>query len=160
MKMNLFRILINFRKANPPPKSNPFSALGLYILVDRKPVAVADGLEWSVWFGTAKRRVRLTRLGWVKISTVFLGLDHNHSREGPPLLFETMAWTDITPYEAELGFTISRDWLDIQERCSTWEEAEAQHERVLGMVREKVLADPTLREIAAMVLADLEELQN
>ena len=26
----------------------------------------------------------------IRVSTVFLGLDHNHSQEGPPILFETM----------------------------------------------------------------------
>jgi hypothetical protein len=54
-----------------------------------------------------------------EVSTVFLGLNHRHG-EGEPLIFETM----IFPQEIDDGE------LDFyQERCSTWEQAVAQHER-------------------------------
>ena len=68
----------------------------------------------------AARRVGLTTLPngfWV--STVFLGMDHNYFDDGPPLLFETMAFPPD-----ELSELLC--W-----RCTTWEEAEAQHVRAV-----------------------------
>lgn len=50
----------------------------------------------------------------VWVSTVFLGLDHKFG-DGPPMLFETMI------------FGGEHD--QYQERCSTWEEAEAMHKQ-------------------------------
>jgi len=53
----------------------------------------------------------------VTVSTVFLGIDHNFSGEGPPLLYETMVFGG-----------------DLHEGCnrySTREEALAGHEAVL-----------------------------
>lgn len=39
-----------------------------------------------------QQRVAFDRIGDVDISTVWLGLDHNFSGEGPPLIFETMVF--------------------------------------------------------------------
>jgi len=76
-----------------------------------------DVLTWAPKFETMDRRVAQTRLfGLCFISTVFLGLDHS-SGCGPPQLFETMAF-----WRGEGGYE--------QERCSTWQEAEAQHARM------------------------------
>ena len=54
-----------------------------YILRDREPVAV--GLfEWSRWFNNHdNRRVGETVVGLWRVSTVFMGLDHSFSRDGP-----------------------------------------------------------------------------
>jgi hypothetical protein len=41
-----------------------------------------------------KRIVKKSRIENFELSTVFLGLDHNHSDSGPPLLFETMFFQD------------------------------------------------------------------
>lgn len=61
-----------------------------YILKHRKPVPVPMPV-WAYWFGKPhSRRIRLTYLGDMRISTVFLGLNHELSELGPPLLFETM----------------------------------------------------------------------
>lgn len=89
-----------------------------YVLDGHEPVPEDDILVWGRWFETADRRVALTELpsGHV-VSTVSLGIDHNFYG-GTPLLFETMAGGD-------------GDFLDIQRRCSTWSEAEAQHEEVV-----------------------------
>jgi len=57
----------------------------------------------------------------VWVSTVFLPLDHNFTGEGPPIVFETMVFRDEHGEECE--------------RCSTWEEAVAMHERMVAMVR-------------------------
>ena len=91
-----------------------------YILVGQTPVPCEDTLAWVQWFHTHDRRVRVTQVGPYEVSTVFLGLDHRHSGEGPPLLFETVAF----------GCDDLRC-----EHCSTWLEAETQHERVVEGLR-------------------------
>lgn len=52
--------------------------------------------------------------GNLLVSTVFLGIDHRFGREGKPLLYETMVFG--LPWDEE-----------VQWRCSTYEEAMAQH---------------------------------
>lgn len=76
--------------------------------------------EWARWFGSSDRTVRRTETGGAAISTVFLGLDHSFGG-GPPLLFETMI------------FGGEHD--GYQDRCSTWAQAEAQHEEACALVR-------------------------
>jgi len=66
----------------------------LYILADdgRTPVAVTVH-EWAVWFETANRQTAFTLVSQeplIEVSTIFLGLDYNVFRKGPPLLWETM----------------------------------------------------------------------
>lgn len=64
---------------------------GQYILDDTgKPVQVDDILTWARWFATNKRHVAETELDGVRISTVFLGIDHNFGSSGAPVLWETM----------------------------------------------------------------------
>lgn len=94
---------------------------GYYILKDRKAVPVASVEEWARAFETMDRHVANDMIGGARISTVFLGLDHSHGMGGPPLLFETMIFGG-----AHNGY---------QTRCSTWEEAEAQHTEALKLVR-------------------------
>lgn len=63
-----------------------------YILVKRKvyPVSFED---FAVWFKDANRQLRLSHLpGGVKVSTVFLGFDHQFTQDLPPILFETMVF--------------------------------------------------------------------
>jgi hypothetical protein len=38
------------------------------------------------------RRVAATEVGEARVSTVFLGLDHNFFGSGPPLLYETLVF--------------------------------------------------------------------
>lgn len=62
----------------------------LYILDDGgDPVPVESTLEWSKWFETADRSVANTYVGEARVSTVFLGLDHNFG-EGEPVLWGTI----------------------------------------------------------------------
>lgn len=91
-----------------------------YILDGHTPIPVASLEEWARAFETMDRHVAKTQIGEVGVSTVFLGIDHNFG-DGPPLLFETM----IFGGEHD-------EW---QERCSTWREAEEQHERACALVR-------------------------
>lgn len=69
------------------------------------------------------RRVARDELGDCRVSTVFLGLDHGDG-DGPPLVFETMVFGG--PFD---------QWCD---RCSTYDEAEAQHARAVAFCREGV----------------------
>jgi hypothetical protein len=63
------------------------------------PVPEPDPMKWAEWFGTAERHVdqvviRGESTGGepVRISTVFLGLDHNFAPGGAPILYETMVF--------------------------------------------------------------------
>lgn len=50
-----------------------------------------DLMEWARLFEDhAYRRVAEDQIGEVRISTVWLGLNHRHMFPGPPLIFETM----------------------------------------------------------------------
>lgn len=91
-----------------------------YILEGRTPVLCDDIMKWGAQFEDIKsRRVAETTIGDARISTVFLGLDHNWGG-GPPLLFETM----IFGGEHD-GYC---------ERYSTWDEAERGHAAALALV--------------------------
>lgn len=81
---------------------------------------VADILTWGKWFETGDRIVKQEMIGDVRVSTVFLGIDHNWS-EGPPILFETMIFGGEHDQH--------------QERSSTWKSAEAMHDKACAMVR-------------------------
>ena len=96
----------------------------LYTLKDRQ-VVEATMEEWSRDRAHRDHIVAQWTLGDVFVSTVFLGLDHRFGGKGPPQFFETMVFEG--PCHGH------------QERCSTWAEAEAQHERVCAMVKARVL---------------------
>jgi hypothetical protein len=59
-----------------------------------QPVACPDLHAWGRWYEANQeaKRIDLTEVGDVEVSTVFLGLDHNHRLVGPPVLFETMTF--------------------------------------------------------------------
>ena len=89
-----------------------------YILDENHNHIPVDLMTWGRWFGDIKnRRVAEDKIGKVKVSTVFMGTDHNFSDDGPPLLYETMI------------FGGKRN--DEQERYSTWDEAIAGHKRIV-----------------------------
>jgi len=100
-----------------------------YILEGHKAVACEDLLVWALWFEThsAERIIKQETVGQWWVSTVFLGLDHSMSRDGvKPLIFETMVF----------GVNIGRrPRSELTRRCSTWEEAEAQHAKVVKLLK-------------------------
>jgi hypothetical protein len=64
-----------------------------YYTLDRDgktPLLCGDLLEWAKWFEKTDRSVADDTFGPVRVSTVFLGLNHNFFRAGPPVLWETM----------------------------------------------------------------------
>jgi hypothetical protein len=74
---------------------------GHYILNGREPVLVEDLMTWAKWFNKASRRVALTDTDNGQVSTVFLGIDHSFSEDGPPVLFETMVFGGTLDGEQE-----------------------------------------------------------
>ena len=98
-----------------------------YILEGRTAVLAdtstqAGLLAWAAWFGRADRTVARDKLPLATVSTVFLGLDHNHWAEGPPLLFETMVFAHPA---------LQGELTEFQGRTSSWPEAEAMHAQVM-----------------------------
>src|SRR5216684_8998165 len=93
-----------------------------YILIEGQPTP-ADVRVWAQWMEDCgeERLVNRTSIGSVGVSTVFLGLDHNFSKAGPPILYETMV------FGGELN--------DCQERYSTQEMALLGHEEWCDRVR-------------------------
>jgi hypothetical protein len=58
-------------------------------------VVLVDSARWSAWFEFHYHERIVARTvvqEGVEVSTVFLGLDHNYSQTGPPILFETMVF--------------------------------------------------------------------
>lgn len=103
-----------------------------YILdADHNPVPIKDVAEWARLtqdMGFHHRRVAVTALdGGVHVSTVFLGVDHNHApsfgRKTAPILFETMIFG---------GKHDQEQW-----RYATWAEALAGHEVALKLAKEE-----------------------
>lgn len=100
-----------------------------YILEDGEPKPVADVLDWAKWFENAFPNPRVVQQDYlkipgmkrkVKVSTIFLGVDHNFHFKGPPVLFETMIFGG--PLDQE------------QERYCTRKEALAGHARWIARV--------------------------
>ena len=68
--------------------------------------------------GSDRRRVATDMIGGVRISTVFLSIDHGDG-DGPPVLFETMVF----------GGQFDQD----QARYTTWAEAEIGHKAMVRL---------------------------
>jgi hypothetical protein len=91
-----------------------------YILKGKEPILEENLFTWGAWLETANRHVADDYINDVRVSTVFLGRDHNFAPTGPPILFETMI------------FGGKHD--EYQERYSSWDEAEEGHWRAVMMV--------------------------
>ena len=90
-----------------------------YILKDKKVIPVEDISEWSEFYEDIKNsRVDQTVKDGVRVSTVFLGIDHSFMGN-IPLIFETMI------------FGGEND--QYQDRCSTWKQAEAMHKKACDL---------------------------
>jgi hypothetical protein len=81
-------------------------------------------LELATWFAEdpRRRRVGLTRIGDLEVSTVFLGINHAHTGNGQPVLYETMVCR------------ADGSWLDVQERYCLRVQAEAGHAEMVARV--------------------------
>ena len=91
---------------------------GLYILDGKNPVPCFDITKWGSQ-SKEDKTVGRDQFGDVRVSTVFLGMDHSFSG-GTPVLFETMI------------FGGEHD--QYQERYCTWDEAEKGHQIACELV--------------------------
>lgn len=80
---------------------------------------------------TGYGRIGVTEYDGVAVSTVWLGLNHNWDRSGPPHIFETMVF----------GAPDGSEWDGYQVRYSTKEQAAAGHAELCSMVFRGVLVD-------------------
>ncbi len=99
-----------------------------YILdADGQPQPFDHTAEWARWFESADRHVAMTILTGhatgepVKVSTIFLAIDHNYLRDGPPILWETMVFGSVMDGE--------------QERYTSAADALAGHAKVVRRVK-------------------------
>jgi len=93
-----------------------------------EPVVEPDLLTWARWFETANRIVRQDTIGTAKVSTVFLGLDHNFfpDDDAAPVLWESMIFGG--PLDQE------------QRRYTSKAEALVGHEELCALVRMEIAA--------------------
>lgn len=115
-----------------------------YVLKGREVLPAPPMEEWaSLWpkgsrglvvgpdnpNGTTHCHVADETIKGVRVSTVFLGLDHGWGG-GPPLVFETMVFGGALADECE--------------RCSTYTEAEEMHARWVARVQESQRVGPRI----------------
>lgn len=101
-----------------------------------------DAEVWAEAFESQDRRVAVTHIGaGVKVSTVFLGIDHRFG-DGPPILFETMV------FGGPLDGT--------EQRYATWEEAVVGHQRVVSAT---MVAHTPWKRVKAYIKVRAEKLQ-
>ena len=93
-----------------------------YYLNDDKTYRECGLMEWAEQFETMDRHVAKDVINGHRVSTIWLGLDHNYFG-GKPLLFETMIFVD-----EHGGNDIYVD------RYSTWEEAQIGHLRAIEWI--------------------------
>jgi len=102
---------------NPLPKRRTY-----WILDGKNPVPEPDALKWAQWFEIHERHVDKTIVQGYEVSTVFLGMDHGHSAEGPPVLFETMIFAEGSRHDLAM-------W-----RYCTWDQAARGHAEVVKQI--------------------------
>jgi hypothetical protein len=87
------------------------------------PVPEPDLIKWAMWFEDhAKRRVAADEIEGIRVSTIFLALDHRWMDDGPPILWETMVFGGKLDQELD--------------RCAgSREQAEAMHAAMCARVR-------------------------
>jgi len=106
-----------------------------WILDGHEVVECADLLKWGQWMedNHNNRHVADIDIPWfvddvIRVSTVFLGLDHGFGGTLGPIFFETMVFCNIKGLK--LG--------DQMDRYGTWDEAVAGHNKIVTEVCEKI----------------------
>ena len=95
--------------------------MGTLYALDGHKIKVAENVvEWGNWMRTNERHVADQDVDGVRVSTVFLGIDHRFATNGPPILFETMVFGGHLDGEMK--------------RYETWEQAEAGHRKIVERV--------------------------
>ena len=96
-----------------------------YILDSNKnPVPCADLEKMDAFLKDKKElwKIGKKKVGDFYVSTVFLRLDHNHSNQGAPILFETLVSSDKLKYGEHIH------------RYETWEQAELGHSIICDLL--------------------------
>lgn len=112
-------------------KSRAIFGRPMHWILDGQTPVPTDLITWARWFedNHGNRHVGNdfvdTPDGKIRVSTVFLGLDHNFSPAGPPLLFESLVFFA----DGETGD---------MDRYNSWNDAARGHARILAAVRELV----------------------
>lgn len=89
-----------------------------------EPVPCADMLTWSRWMERADRRVAQDMDEGdehgvkVRVSTVFLGLDHNFSGRGRPVLWETLVFGGVLNGEMDRYTSLAAALAGHQAMCA------------------------------------------
>lgn len=97
-------------------------SLRTFILDAENNAVEVSTLEWARWMEHANRHVGYTEItSACNVSTVFLGLDHRHFGNGPPVIFETMIFG---------GPLDQSQW-----RYSSWDNAEIGHKAAVRKAR-------------------------
>lgn len=98
-----------------------------------------DWIAWARAFERAhQRQVGDDKVAWSRVSTIFLGINHNFTA-GPPVLWETMVF----------GGPLDRE----QWRCSgSRKQAEAMHQRALVLTRASYRPRPFLAYVARQII--------
>jgi hypothetical protein len=102
--------------------------IGHYLLDGKRVVEVDtskpdDLMKWALEFENLDRVVARNIVRGHLVSTVFLGLDHNLSGKGPPLVFETMVFAGTGRYE---GYC---------DRHATYSQAVRRHNELVREIR-------------------------
>lgn len=102
-----------------------------------EPIPVDDMLEWGRWFESADRRVAFSGNQYKWVSTVFVGLDHRWFGDGPPMVFESMAfsWDGQSRWEGDsyMPGAPRTEELDM-DRYGSWAAAVAGHKRMVNKI--------------------------
>jgi hypothetical protein len=98
-----------------------------WVLNENDEPVPADLMVWARFMESDRRVLKQDDIGEVKVSTVFLGLDHRFGRAGPPILYETMIFGGEDD--------------QFQERYCTRDAALEGHASALAMVRRRMERD-------------------
>jgi len=104
-----------------------------YILENGVVTEEPDMNRWMIWCAKNESHVNLTKVAEYTISTIFLGIDHNFSSEGPPVVFETMLF----------GENLNEKMV----RTSTLKEAKQCHRDAVDFVTVKIEATSKAKKI-------------
>ena len=116
-----------------------------YVLDDQnKPVLEPDTLRWGRWLqeNWERRNVAQHEVGGYLISTVFLGLDHGFTDQGPPVLWETLVGYYV---DTSLGTGLHEN--ELYRHTSHRQAHQAHHELVDRLTRQAAEASALLDRV-------------